>query len=53
MEGIIPRTSLLDLDVRVSQHPAPDNLGKAFLLPCFTALNDRIYNRNVLHPRVR
>ena len=27
MEGIIPRTSLLDLDVLVSQHPAPDNLG--------------------------
>ena len=26
MGGIIHRTSRLDLDVRVSQHPAPDNL---------------------------
>ena len=27
MGGIIHRTSQLDLDVLVSQHPAPDNLG--------------------------
>ena len=27
MGGIIHRTSRLDLDVRISPHPAPDNLG--------------------------
>ena len=36
MEGIIPRTSLLDLDVLVSQHPAPDNLGfTIFIIPAY------------------
>lgn len=41
MEAIMPRTSLLELDVRVSVHPAPDILSLRFC-PC-------VYNRDRIH----